>query len=160
MTNASRSGVVRRLDKLEAQMLPPPPRPTMIMNEPGADATPDERQAFDDGRREAVAGGAKVWVVVASGNPADRDPVPDVTFVDVEWKAQLGILARTEGGLEMLWKRLSGDVLRPDGAATEPDLEAVPGDRDEPDLDELGDEAEPARAVTSSWRSRLTRSPS
>ncbi len=78
--------------------------------------------------RDAVAAGARVWVVVAPGASNDREPIAGVTFVDAEWKAQLGILSQHEGGLAALWDRLSGNIFRPAGVAAEPDAEAVPGD--------------------------------
>lgn len=149
MMNKNRTTIERRLGKLEAQLLPPAPQPMQILTEPGADVPPAEREAFDEALRDAVAAGARVWVVVAPGTSNDREPIAGVSFVDAEWKACLGILGQREGGLAALWDRLGGNIFRPAGTAAEPDAEAVPGDCSV--LDDEEEEAGPSSGIRSRW---------
>lgn len=103
----------RRLEKIEATMIPP--QPMAILFEPEGDpvSAPDSWAAHRWGIDEARTRGDRIGVVVFTGPAKTREPVEGVQYFDTGWEAELAALLR-DGVLE-LRDSLLGDVF---GAAT------------------------------------------
>lgn len=106
----------RRLEKIETAIMPKPPVSIAILIEPAAEASVEDRAAFEQGIESALADGRRV-IVVASSRPDVLIGRRDVEYARSESEAQMIALAAQPSEqclankLADLLAGLSGNVL-------------------------------------------------
>ena len=104
----------RRIKQAEEAIMPKPAQIVVILLDPGAEASADDRASFNQRIDSAIGNGQRVVIVDGSTN---RDERAGVEYVDSEFEAQLIALATQpseEGGksrLSDMLAGLSGNVL-------------------------------------------------
>lgn len=78
----------RRIDRIEAAIMPPAIPRVVIILKPGFDAPAEEHAAYEGKLQQAFANGQRVVVLPMKKTEA-RDERPGVEYVDSEFEAQL-----------------------------------------------------------------------
>lgn len=147
--------LLQRLRRLEAEILPPPRVPFVILRMPADGAGPEEWTAYAAELDAARQARAKVCVIT-DRRPIDLEARDGVTYVNHMWEAELHQLANAPSdhgrpnALHDLFAllRRSARVVNPDPGAAQPD-----GDED----DEGGPVVPCARIFEAQPQSRLER---
>lgn len=82
----------RRLEKIEAAVMPKPLVDVVILIDPGADASAEDRGAFEHGIESAIANRQRVVVVLRKKTDAQIER-NGVEYADTETEAQMIALA-------------------------------------------------------------------
>jgi hypothetical protein len=83
----------RRLERIEAAVMPQPEQAFAVLFEPGADATANDSQAHQDSLQAARASGARVVIVRTVNAPLRPIDECGCLIVGSELEAQLAVLA-------------------------------------------------------------------